>query len=227
MDIANTKLKKTLFIVISSIIIIVMVVILFISPITKYLVEKYDEKYTGRQIEIGWIYVNLFTGYVQITNLKIYESKSLPALKEDDSVFFSAKGLSANFAMLKMLFNTVEIKELTLDHPKGIIIQNKKDLNFDDLIKKFTPEKPDATPSPVHFNILSIKIKNGEFYYHEKITPINYFIKEVNIESTGKRWNADTIGAKISFLAGPGSGSVKGNFTINFKNLDYRLAAIV
>jgi hypothetical protein len=227
MKIANGKLKKTFFIVISSVIIAITVVILFISPITKYLVEKYDEKYTGRQIKTDWIYVNLFTGHVQVTNLKIYESISLLALTESDSVFFSAKELSANFSILKMLFKTIEIKELTLDHPKGIIIQNKKDFNFDDLIKKFTPEKTDTTPSRVHFNILRIKINNGEFHYRENVIPINYFIKEVNIESTGKHWKTDTIGARISFLSGTGSGSVKGDFTINFKNLDYRLAAIV
>jgi Uncharacterized protein involved in outer membrane biogenesis len=180
-----TKLKKTFIKIIISIIIVVTVVILLISPITKYLIEKNDVKYTGRQIKMGRVYVNLFTGYIHISNLKIYESKSLPALVEGDSVFFSAKGVSANFAMLKLLSKTIEIKKITLDHPKGIVIQNKKDFNFNDLIKKFTPENTDTTPSKVHFNILSIKIKNGEFYYHEKEIPINYFIKEVNIESPG------------------------------------------
>ena len=222
-----TKLKKTFIKIMIYIIIVVTVVILFISPITKYLIEKNDVKYTGRQIKMGRVYVNPFTGYIYIRNLKIYESKSLPALVEGDSVFFSAKGVSANFAMLKLLSNTIEIKKITLDHPKGIVIQNKKDFNFNDLIKKFTPENTDTIPSKVHFNILRIRIKSGEFYYHEKEIPINYFIKEVNIESPGKHWNADTIGAKISFLSGTGSGTTKGNFLINFKTLDYHLAAIV
>ena len=175
MKIANTKLKKTMIIVIGVILITVVVVILLISPITKYLVEKYSEKYTGRQIRMGWVYVNPFTGYVHFSKLKIYESKSQSALK--DSIFFSASGVSLNFAMLKLLSKTIEIKELTLDQPRGRILQNKKDFNFDDLIKKFTPEKLDTTPSKIHFNILSIKIKNGAFYYLENVIPINYFIK--------------------------------------------------
>jgi len=227
MKIANTKLKKTLIIVISSIIIIIMVVIILISPITKYLIEKYDVKYTGRQIKMSWIYVNPFTGYIYINNLKIYESDSLPALAESDSVFFSAKGLSVNFAMRKMLSKTFEITKLTLEQPRGIITQNKNDFNFNDLIKKFTPEKPAATPSKIHFNILNVKINDGEFYYREKLIPINYFIKNVNFESKGKRWDADTIPAKFSFLSGIGSGDMKGDFTINLKSMDYRLAVIV
>jgi len=48
----------------------------------------------------------------------------------------------------------------------------------------------------------------------------------VNIESTGKRWDTDTIRAKFSFLSGVGGGGMKGNFTINIKNEDYRLAVI-
>ena len=227
MKIVINRLKKTIITIIIFILIIVMVVILLISPIAKYLVEKNNVKYTGRQIKMGRVYVNPFTGYVHIRNLKIYESKNLTTLSGGDSLFFSAKGLSANFAILKLLSKTIEIKKLTIDYPKGIIIQNKNDLNFNDIIEKFTPQKPDTTPSHVHFNILRISIKNGEFYYHERVTPINYSIKEVNIESAGKRWNADTIGARISFLSGTGTGSITGNFTINFKNLDYRLAVII
>jgi len=227
MKIADTRLKKTLIIVISSIIITVILVILLISPITKYLIEKYDEKYTGRQIKTGWVIVNPFTGYIHIRNLKIYESKSLPYINEGDSIFFSAKGLSANFAILKLLSKTIEITELTLDMPRGIINQSNKNFNFNDLVTKYTPGETDTIPSQFHFNILNIKIKNGEFHFFDKTIPVNYFIKEVNIESPGKHWNSDTIEAKFSFLSGTGSGSAKGNLTINFQNLDYRLTAIV
>ncbi len=220
MKIANTKLKKTVIIVIGSIIITVIVIISLISPITKYLIEKYDEKYLGREIKIGFVYVNPFTGFIYLRNIKIYESNK-------DSIFFSAKGVSADFAMRKLLLNMIEISELSLNQPKGKIIQNKKNLNFDDLILKFTPKKHDKTPSNLHVNILNIKIKNGTFYYYEKVLPINYFIKGVDIESTGLYWNADTIAATFSFLSGTGKGNMKGDFMLNFKNFDYRLTTII
>lgn len=223
----NTRLKKTILIVAGSIIVAVMVVILLLSPIAKYLLEKYVEKYTGRHIKMSWIYLNPFTGYVHISNLKIYESKSIPDYRKGDSIFFSAKGINANFAMLKLLSKTIEISKITLDQPKGIIIQNKKVLNFSDLIKLFTPKKPRTTPAPVHFTVLNIKIENGEFWYREEVTPVTIFIKKVNLESNGKLWNADTMAIKYSFLSGTGTGSAEGNFTINFRNLDYRLTAII
>jgi hypothetical protein len=227
MKIADTRLKKIFLIIISSCIVFVAVVILLISPIAKYLIEKYDEKYLGRQVELGWVYVNPFTGYIHITNLRVYESSNPNAIKDSDSLFFSAKGVSASFSLHKLISKIVEITKLTLDQPKGIIIQNGKDLNFEDLIKKFTPAKTDSTPSKYRFNLLYVKIINGEFHYHEKVIPILYFIKEVNFESSGLRWNVDTVTVKFSFLAGTGTGSIKGNFTINLKNKDYRVAAIV
>lgn len=215
------KLKKTLIIFISSITIFVVVVILFISVISKYLIEKYDVKYTGRQITLDWAYVNPFSGYIHFSNFKIYEQKS-------DSVFFSANGVSVNISMLKLLSKTYEISEFTLNQPYGLIVQNRKEFNFSDLIEKFSSKDTSNTvKEPIHFNILNIKINDGEFYYHEKLIPINYFIKKVNFESTGKHWDIDTISAKLSFLPGVGNGDIKGNFTVNLKTNDYRYAVVV
>jgi hypothetical protein len=213
-------LKKLVYIIVSSIIIFIMVVILLISPIAKHLITKYDVKYTGRQITLGRTFVNPFTGYIHLSNLKIYESNS-------DSIFFSADGVSAKIAVLKLFSRTYEIRKITLDHPNGTIIQNRKDLNFSDLIDRFSSNGDSAIIRKTgHFNISHIKIIDGEFHYIEKLTPINYFIKNVNIESEGKLWKADTIAGNFSFLPGIGGGDIKGDFTIDVTNGDYRFAFI-
>ena len=102
------KLKEIILVVVGSVILTILVIIALISPIAKYVVEKYDVKWTGRQITMGWVYVNPFTGYVHISNLKIFESADTSALREPDSLFFSAGGLSANFSMRKLLSKTIE-----------------------------------------------------------------------------------------------------------------------
>lgn len=217
----NRKLRMAVRILILVVIIIPILIIVFISPLTKYLVEKYDVKYTGREIKMDWAYVNPFTGYVYFKNLEIFESKS-------DSIFLSVNGVAANFTVHKLFSKNYEISELVLDELRGTIIQDKEKLNLDDLIEKFSPKgKPVSKKEPVHFSILSIRINNGEIRYREAITPINVSIIKLNLESTGIRWNADTIAAKFSFLSGIGEGDMKGDFIINTKNLDYRLAAII
>lgn len=222
MKFLNTRFKKIIFWLGTIIIAIVVVVIIFISPIAKYVIEKYDVKYSGRQITMDWIYLNPFTGYAHINDLRIYEHES-------DSVFFAADGISVNLEMHKLFSKTYEISSLSLDKPVVQVIQSKNLFNFTDLIEKFSSKDtlPKANKEPVHFNLLDVKINDGIFYYHERNVPVDYFIKQVNIESSGKRWNADTIAAKFSLVSGIGGGNIKGNTTINISTLDYKVKALI
>jgi hypothetical protein len=220
MKLANTRLKKILLSIGIVLISIVAIIIICISPITKYLVEKYSVKYTGRQIKMDWAYVNPFTGYLFFKNLKINEYQS-------DSIFLSATDLKVNISLTKLFSKTFEIEEITLDQPKGIIIQNQKDINFSDLIERFSPKKSDTSSSTFHINILNWIINDGVLCYRDNRIPINYSVISLNIESPGLKWNTDTLAAKISLLSGNGGGSIKGNITINLKNLDYKLDAVI
>lgn len=220
MKIKNKKGIRIIIILFSSLFLAVGIFILFISPITKYFIEKYDKQWTGREITMDLAYVNPFTGFVYFKNLIIHEA-------EVDSIFFSAKGVNIKFNLWKLFSNTYEISELTLNKPHGIIIQNNEIFNFTDLIERFTPNNIDTTIAGFHFNILKLKVNDGEFHFRENQIPVNYFIKNVSFESTGKRWDTDTISGKFSFVSGIGNGDVKGKFTINLKNDDYSYDVVV
>jgi len=219
MKIADTRLKKALLILGGIFIIVPALVIIFISPIAKYVVEKYSVKYTGRQIKMDWAYVNPFTGYVHFDKLKIYEDTS-------KSVFISAEGLSVDISLHKLFSKEYIITSVTLDRPIGIAIQKTKDtFNFSDIIKHFSsaPADSNAPPKPpLRLSILNIKIIDGIFYIHDTSMHINYFIKHFNFKSTGNRWDADTFPGTFSFSSGTDSGSINGDFTFNTKNPGYR-----
>ncbi len=185
------------------------------------MVEKYDKEFLGREIKVNWVYVNPFTGYVHLDDIVIYEHNS-------DSVFFSAKGINADFAMLKILTKTYEVSSLYINQPIGKIQRDSIFLNFDDLVEKFARKDSivDVEREPIHLNILNIEIKDGTFFYKEPIIPVHYFIKNVNFKSTGKRWDVDTVIGEVSFKSGIGKGDVNNHFVINMKTLDYRMAII-
>jgi len=215
MKFRHQKFKKTLVFFAAIIGLIAILVILFISPITKYLIEKYDEKYTGRKITLGWAYVNPFTGYFYLSSVKIFELQS-------DSTMIYAPGISGNFSMLKLFGGQYELNDLTLDHPVGNIVQYKKEFSFSSFFNSFGSHDSDTTSSPGNFNIINIKISEGEFHYLQKEIPVSYFIKGANFEADGKIIDADTILFRFDFLSGPGAGSISGTYWVNFKNLDYR-----
>lgn len=226
MKLLNPKLRKILFRTLLVVVVLVVLIIVFISPITKWAVEKYDVKYSGREVTMDLPYINPFTGYVHLRNLRIYEANS-------DSVFFSTKAITVNLEMWKLLGKTYEISSLTLDTPVGKVIQQDSlTLNFTDIIERFSskdsvPEPKDPNKEPLHFNILDMKIKDGTFYYVEKTVPVFYYIKKLDVESDGFRWDVDSIAAKVYLESGPGTGTVNANFMFNMKSQDYRLGAVV
>ena len=215
-----SRVKRVFGITVGAILISVVLVILFISPLTKYLLEKYDVKLIGRELTMDWAYVNPFTGYVHLNDLRIQEEKG-------DSLFLSIEGTSASFTLRKLLFQTVEITQLTLDKPWGRIIQRKDTLNFDDIIRIFTPDEVKTPNSKWNVILLDTKVIDGEFHYIEKIIPINYFIRHVNVEGLGREQNGDSLTAIFSFQEGKSNGVMKGDFMINVSNLDYRLVVDV
>lgn len=202
---------------------VLIVIFATLSYIAEYLIEKYDVKYTGREIEMDWMFINIFTGYVHFDDLKIYEYQS-------DSVFFKADGLNVDVSLSKLFSKTYEITEVTLNKPWARIIRNKKAFNFDDLIERFSPdstEVPDTTKPPVHLNVLNLKINDGEFHYIEHDIPVNYFVKEVNIESPGYRWDEDLVDARFALRNGPGSGNIHGEANFNLATMDYKAGIVI
>jgi hypothetical protein len=208
------RLKKLLIIFILVIFTFFALVVLFLSPIAKRIIEKNDVKWTGREIKIGIPYVNPFTGYVHFTNVRIYEENS-------DRVMLSVGSVSGTFDLRRLLHGYYEITDLVLDHPVGNIIQNKKDFNFTSFFDAMKPEHPDTSDTTTRFNIYRIRLKDGEFHYLQKEIPVVYFIKETNIETDGKLFDADSVLFKFAFQSGPGSGSIDGTFLVGFKTLDY------
>jgi hypothetical protein len=214
------KTKNVLFFISASIILIVTFAILFISPTTKYLIGKYGMSYTGRQITLDWAYVNPFTGYLYLSNLKIREFQS-------DSIFLSVEGVSAHVSILKLFSDTYEFSGVLLDHPRGVIVQNRQFLNFNDLIARFSdPADSIKVKKTTRLNFVGVKITDGAFTYREQTIPINYTLKNVNIDSPGKQWNSDTIALKCAFSPETGSGHAKGDFTLNLKNSDYHYTVV-
>ncbi|MFN3916134.1 MAG: DUF748 domain-containing protein [Flavobacteriales bacterium] len=213
-----SRLKKRLLIASGIIVLMLLLLIPIASFLAKYLIQKYDMEYTGREAILNWAYVNPFTGYVYLDDLVIYEQGS-------DEVFISMKGLSANMAMLKLFTKTYEIEEIELIKPYVHIVDKEHEFNFSDLIEKFTPDSNKVkSDKDIHFSMLNISISDGEFHYDEEQTPVNYFIYNVNIGSEGLRYNVDTLPIQFSFSSGIGLGDIAGDITIHLDNQDYRLA---
>ncbi len=223
MDIKKKKWRKSLLIGFGVFLGLLVTVVLCLSPFLKHLVEKNDEKWLGRQITVGWVYANPLTGYVHLDDVKFYEQQS-------DSVFLSVDGISAYFNLFKLFSGEYQVSGLTLTRPSGTVIQYTKDrFNFSDIVEKFsgTPGGNKKHRSPTKFSMPDVTIENGTFYLREVMTPVYYFIRDVNIKSTGYRWNVDTIANTFDFISGIGSGKFEGYMNLNTKTSLYHSHIII
>jgi hypothetical protein len=225
MPIQDSKIRKFPYLKISAIIVgiiavLAILVIVFISPITKYLIEKYDAQYTGRKITMNFAYVNPFTGYIYFNGLRVFESQS-------DSLFLAMDGVSANVSVLKLFSKVYEVNEVALEAPCVSIIQDKKKFNFNDLIKRFSSDSivPDSIKVRFNFNIPRVTIHDGVLRYSDsdKKMPIHYSLKKVNIESSEKTTAIDTVVAHFAFVPSVGRGNIQGILGFNVENNDYKL----
>jgi len=213
-----SKVKKAILLSVVGGIVLMLVVILCASPLTRYLIEKYDVELTGREITMKSAYANPFTGYVRLNDLVIHEANS-------EEVFIQAQSLALNISLLKLLFSTYEFTEATLISPRGNVLERDKIFNFTDIIEKFTAiDSTVLRDVPVKFRMHNIRVIDGEFHYEELESDVNYFIKDVNIHSPGFSYDVDTMPFSFDFSSGIGTGHINGDWTINLNNLDYRLA---
>jgi len=226
---SGPKTKRRLIIAALAIITTVVVLIACASPIGKYIIESYvGPTVLGRHIKTDWVYVNPFTGYVHVSGLKIYETGG------DSVTILSARALNVHYNVLKTFTKIYEFTDADLVQPEGWIIQDHKLFNFTDLVIHFSPKHPETVTissgpkvrHPLHINVLNFKITDGIFHYVEKSIPINYYLKHVNISSSGKWWARDSMHVDFNMM-GPDTGTIKGDGYIDFYKLDYGMNAKV
>jgi hypothetical protein len=209
------KRGKRIFIgIILVLAVLLLLVFIIASPLIKHLIEKYDTKYTGREITVGSVFLNPIAGSATARNLKLYE-------KNGDSVFASVKSMYVNVGLLKLLSGTYDISSLKITKPVIHITRKDTTFNFSDLMQRFA--KTDTVQKKkLHLNIRNIKVKQGSLSFTDLNVPVTYNIDSINFSSPGVFWDVDTISGEFSLI--PDKGLFSGNFTFNQNSYDYRVA---
>ena len=214
----RNRFLRIALVIVTIVIIVCGVIIAFISPIAKHLIEKNSVKLIHRQVEIGWLYVNPFTGHIHAHNVVMYE-------KDGRKKFISIGGLSFNVSLRGLLSKKFDFYSITLNHLHLSIIENKAQFNFDDIFAKDTtaPQKPGA---PVKFYVRDIHLTNSIVEYSEVTIPVHYYVTKLNVECPGIEWDVDSAQFKYDFNFLDTGGTVKGLFAMNFKNNNFEMKPV-
>jgi hypothetical protein len=190
------------------------IVIACISPISKYLIERNSEKYTGRLIDMSWLYVNPFTGHIHAHNLVMHE-------KDKKGKFLSIDDFSFDVSVRKLLSKTYDFSSVTLDHLWINVVESKKLFNFDDLFKKDSTKPKSIHKQTPQYYVRDIKLINSEVQYSEVSIPVHYSVTKLNVQCPTLQWDSDTASFNYHFHFLENSGIIKGMFSMNFHSNEY------
>ena len=182
------------------------------------MIEKNSEQWTGRKIRMEKLWVNLFTGSVKATGLKVFENKS-------DKTFLSFGKLYVKISLRELLSSRYDIKELELTSPEINIIQNGSHFNYDDLVKRFSDTsstKKETNAAPSRYWIKNISVTSGIINYSTTQPHASVSVLYIKADCPLIAWNKPDISFKTFFSLKSG-GDVNADLHLNADSLDYNL----
>jgi hypothetical protein len=212
-------LRRIIFILIITLVSLFALAVIFISPIAKWAIEKYSVEYTGRQINMDKLYINLFTGNINTKGFKIYEEKS-------NKIFYQCDEMRVGVTLHKLFIKEYEITEVTLNTPTVYVIQHGKKFNFSDLIKRFStppPAKPEPKGAPAHWYVKKFNISNATVVYITDLPANKLQLIHGNIGISDLAWNNPKYSVKINFGLASG-GTVDATSTFNLDTYLYHVS---
>ncbi|MBO4581962.1 MAG: DUF748 domain-containing protein [Bacteroidales bacterium] len=200
---------------------------IIVPPIAKHYVEKHSKQICHRTVKMEKFRVNLFTGKASITKFQSWE-------ENDKDLFLTFDTLSVRMNWFKLLTKEVCLNEIRLISHRVPILQNGNVFNFTDIIKHFTKEQKDTTPSKWSVNLRNITIRNGNIIYQDLQRGSNLALKELALYIPGVYFgpgNTD-VGLHLKFENG-GELGVKllyalenKSYTLNFNINKFAIASL-
>ena len=152
------KAFKIPLIVIGAIFVLLLLVNFLAGPIAKNYVQKYDKELLGRELSIGKLSTNIFTGKLKIKDLRLYE---------DDGItpFVSFERFETKIRWRDLFKHGLWVKQATLSGLNVNLEQNRDWFNFSSLLEQFAADSTKKESSGFGVVINDIRIEKGDIHY--------------------------------------------------------------
>ena len=152
------KAVKIPLIVLGSIIGLLLVVLLLASPIAKSYIEKHDQEMIGRELSMGKLWVNPFSGTLKIKDLTLYE-------EDGTTPFVHFDGFTTKIKLRELLKHRIWVKRATLSGLDVNVEQDRDWFNFNSLLEQFASDTTQTESSGLGLIFNEINIENGSIRY--------------------------------------------------------------
>jgi len=212
------KIPRWLKFLLIGLVVFVAITFLVLPPIAKSYLQKHSKEWLGRSISMDAVKFNVFNGSVSLKGFKLYE-------KDDTSVFVSFESLYINSALLKCLYGSFELTEITLDKPFISVIQQGDTFNYTDLEKRFISADPasagaESEEEPVKFWFRNISMGEGVISYRNLDVKSDIRMENVTIQTPLFAWDDPRLHYDFRLELNHG-GKIAGIFDMNIESLAY------
>ena len=152
------KAFKIPLIVIGAIFVLLLLVNFLVGPIAKNYIQKHDKELIGRELSIGKLNTNLFTGKLKIKNLTLFE---------DDGItpFVIFERFETKIRWRDLFAHNLWVKQATLSGLNVNLEQNHDWFNFNSLLEQFAVDSTKEKSSSFGLVINDIRIEKGDIHY--------------------------------------------------------------
>lgn len=209
---------KIPLIVIGTVVVLMLLVMLLIPTVGKNYFNDHSPEYLGRKAHVSSLYVNLFTGHVELDSLTLFEADAR-------TPFFKIGNLDTDVEMTRLIGGMVDIEYLRL---KGLylhVTQRDTVFNFSDMLQFFASsdsqeeEQPADTTAGIPLIINQIDISNSYLRYQDLVVGSDFKLNDLTLHIPGidlSKIDA-SVGVKLDFVDG---GSLQ--TSVLYKNLEQR-----
>ena len=175
------KAVKISLIVVGVILVLLLLAIVCAGPITKWYLEKHDKELIGRELTIGKLWVNVFSGTVKIEDVTLYEDDAKTA-------FVSFEHFDTRIKVKDLFDNRLWVKHALLSGLKVNIQQDRTWFNFDSMVQHFASDEPKEPSEPSNFGLI-----------FNDVTIEKSFLRYTDLD-IGSEFNLRNIAIRVPFV---------------------------
>lgn len=190
-------------IVVGAVLALLGIVSISASYLVPWYVNNHGEEWLGRKVYLHDSHINLFTGYLRLDSLNIYEPDA-------ETLFFGLGQIETNLNLTDLVSGTVNLDFLNLDHLYLHATQRDSIFNFTDILDRFAAddttvaEEPDTTGSSLPVIINHIAITQSFVHYEDLVVGADFKLFDFGVFIPGidlTQPNA-SVGLNLEFVEG-------------------------
>ena len=154
---------------------VLLLLVMFIAPrVAKNYVEQHDEMLLGRELNVGKISVNLFTGKLRIRDLTLFED-------DGTTPFMQFDRLETKVKLWELVQHRVWVKQAKISGLKVNVEQNRSWFNFNSLREHFASDEPKKESSGYSLVINDININKGTIRYADLAVGSEFLLRDISL----------------------------------------------